>query len=220
MLDLFAKVPPEISSWGFSNHPTETEICSSMMLALHGSHSDDDNCLGACKLHGFKISSPFKVHHHKSTLSKPQTLISTLFCPSGTVTQYTGVRKPATFHMHHVVQTSTNDVFGKLNAGSRAKFPVTLSPLEPHIISERIEYCINGSHMLSFGVTANVSAVNVELSSEELTFEFSLDKWDDYVEKVGAVLKCAMQIRALEVVQCKFLLPSKHISSLRTLFFL
>ncbi|MEW5300161.1 MAG: hypothetical protein WDW36_003110 [Sanguina aurantia] len=67
--------------------------------------------------------------------------------------------------------------------GCRAKFAVTLSPLEPHTISERIEYCINGSHMLSFAATANVSAVNVELSSEELTFEFSLDKWDDFVER-------------------------------------
>lgn len=122
--------------------------------------------------------------------------------------------------MHYLVHTSAHDVFGNLDAGSRAKFPVTLSPLEPHIISERIEYCINGSHMLSFGVTANVSAVNVELSSEELTFEFSLDKWDDYVEKVRSMLKCVMQPRALfplEVVQCKFLHPFKHISSRRTL---
>lgn len=50
----------------------------------------------------------------------------------------------------------------------------------------QVEYCINGSHIFPLPVTASVVPVTLEVSAEELHFEFSLDNWDTYIEKVCA----------------------------------
>ena len=44
----------------------------------------------------------------------------------------------------------------------------------------------------SLDVLAEVVAVTLELSCEELLFGFSLDNWDDYVEQVGALDACTV----------------------------
>lgn len=69
-------------------------------------------------------------------------------------------------------------------AGARAKFPVVLQALEIKTILERIEYAINGSHVLSFPLAADIVPVNLELSADNLNFALSLDSWDDTAERV------------------------------------
>jgi len=60
-----------------------------------------------------------------------------------------------------------------------------------------VEYCINGSHIFPLPVTASVVPVTLEVSAEELHFNFSLDNWDTYIEKVrvpvGAILWCCWE---------------------------
>eukprot|EP00201_Polytomella_parva_P002682 CAMPEP_0175080504 /NCGR_PEP_ID=MMETSP0052_2-20121109/25548_1 /TAXON_ID=51329 ORGANISM="Polytomella parva, Strain SAG 63-3" /NCGR_SAMPLE_ID=MMETSP0052_2 /ASSEMBLY_ACC=CAM_ASM_000194 /LENGTH=1262 /DNA_ID=CAMNT_0016351219 /DNA_START=29 /DNA_END=3813 /DNA_ORIENTATION=+ len=69
-------------------------------------------------------------------------------------------------------------------AGSLAKFPLTLLSHEFKSIHERIDYTINASHVHSFSVIAEVVPVNLTLNADDLTFQFSLDNWDDFVDKV------------------------------------
>jgi len=57
----------------------------------------------------------------------------------------------------------------------------------------QLEYCINGSHIFPLSVSASVVPVTVELSADELHFEFSLENWDTYIEKVGVVFCVALR---------------------------
>ncbi len=59
-----------------------------------------------------------------------------------------------------------------------------LSSIEVRHISERVEYCINSTHLPHFSVAADVVPVSVELSNEDFMFEFSVDSWEPYVEQV------------------------------------
>ncbi|KAF6261116.1 hypothetical protein COO60DRAFT_1637017 [Scenedesmus sp. NREL 46B-D3] len=68
-------------------------------------------------------------------------------------------------------------------AGSTAKFQLALHCHEVQVLKERIQYCINGCHMQSLDVLAEVVAVTLELSCDELLFGFSLDNWDDFAEQ-------------------------------------
>jgi hypothetical protein len=45
-------------------------------------------------------------------------------------------------------------------------------------------------HLQSLDVLAEVVAVTLELSCEELLFGFSLDNWDNYVEQASAHATC------------------------------
>lgn len=50
--------------------------------------------------------------------------------------------------------------------------------------------CLLWLPLQSLDVLAEVVAVTLELSCEELLFGFSLENWDDYVEQVGALGTC------------------------------
>ena len=68
---------------------------------------------------------------------------------------------------------------------SKARFPLIFNASDVRSISnERVDYCINSSHVLSFGITANVVNVNLDLSSDDLHFDFSPDAWTNHVDKV------------------------------------
>ncbi len=51
----------------------------------------------------------------------------------------------------------------------------------------QIDYCVNGSRVLHFPVTARVVPVTVELSSEDVQFEYGLDDWDSHLERMVQV---------------------------------
>lgn len=69
--------------------------------------------------------------------------------------------------------------------GARAKFPLTLAACEIRSFTEKLEYCVNGSHVLDFSVSARVVPVTLDLSVEELNFEYGVDDWESFLEKVG-----------------------------------
>jgi hypothetical protein len=50
----------------------------------------------------------------------------------------------------------------------------------------------------SLDVLAEVVAVTLELSCEELLFGFSLDNWDNYVEQVGILLYAVVLCTTLQ----------------------
>jgi len=68
--------------------------------------------------------------------------------------------------------------------GARGRFPLTLVANEIRTFTEKLEYCINSSHIFPVTVSASVVPVTLELSSDELHFEFSLENWDTYIEKM------------------------------------
>lgn len=68
--------------------------------------------------------------------------------------------------------------------GSMGKFQLVLRSHVVQPVSEQIQYCINGCHIQSLDILADVVAVTLDLSSEELVFAFGLENWDDYVEQV------------------------------------
>ncbi|KAF8055917.1 CFAP47 [Scenedesmus sp. PABB004] len=72
-------------------------------------------------------------------------------------------------------------------AGGAAKFELVLRCHDVQQVRERLEYCINGVHMQSLDVAADVVAVTLDLSAEELLFAFSddagADAWADCVEQ-------------------------------------
>ncbi|KAF5834411.1 flagellar associated protein [Dunaliella salina] len=68
--------------------------------------------------------------------------------------------------------------------GARARFPLTLVANDIRTFTEKLEYCINSSHIFPVMVSASVVPVTLELSSDELHFEFSLENWDTYIEKM------------------------------------
>lgn len=51
-------------------------------------------------------------------------------------------------------------------------------------MNEKIEYVVNGNHVLSFPLSADIVPVNLDFSAEDLNFQFSLDNWDEAVEKL------------------------------------
>lgn len=60
--------------------------------------------------------------------------------------------------------------------------------LQVRTFTERLDYCINGNHIMPFSVAARVVPVTVDLSTEELLFEYSLDNWEPFLERVGAIV--------------------------------
>ncbi|KAG2493472.1 hypothetical protein HYH03_008289 [Edaphochlamys debaryana] len=68
--------------------------------------------------------------------------------------------------------------------GARAQFPLVLQAHEIRSVNEKIEYVVNGNHVLSFPLSADIVPVNLDFSAEDLTFQFSLDNWDESVERV------------------------------------
>ncbi|KXZ50888.1 hypothetical protein GPECTOR_14g137 [Gonium pectorale] len=68
--------------------------------------------------------------------------------------------------------------------GARAAFPLVLQASEIRSVNEKLDYVINGHHVLSFPLSADIVPVNLDFSAEDLHFQFSLDNWDEAVEKV------------------------------------
>ncbi|GAX74871.1 hypothetical protein CEUSTIGMA_g2317.t1 [Chlamydomonas eustigma] len=68
--------------------------------------------------------------------------------------------------------------------GGKARFPLLFHAAEVRYINHRIEYCINSCHVLSLGLTADVVPVSLELSADDLHFEFSADNWEGFVDKM------------------------------------
>lgn len=94
-------------------------------------------------------------------------------------------------HIHVVLDVQTPAELKKsphtsqvIPPGSRAKFPLLLTAGDVRHISDMLEYSINSSHLMSTQVQADVVPVSLELSSEEFQFEFSVDNWDSYLDKV------------------------------------
>lgn len=48
---------------------------------------------------------------------------------------------------------------------------------------QTVEYCINGQHFFSFEVVANVVPVSLDLSAEELLFQFDMTQWATSVQR-------------------------------------
>jgi hypothetical protein len=88
-------------------------------------------------------------------------------------------------------------------AGARAKFPLVFACTDIKHVSEKLDMCVNGCHMLPFAVAAHVVPVSVDLSSEEVHFEFGMDDWDRHLDRsvqVGRLGGCA--IFTVIVVTC------------------
>ncbi|PNW70067.1 hypothetical protein CHLRE_17g704300v5 [Chlamydomonas reinhardtii] len=68
--------------------------------------------------------------------------------------------------------------------GARGAFPLVLQASEIRSVNEKIEYVVNGNHVLSFPLSADIVPVNLDFSAEDLNFQFSLDNWDEAVEKL------------------------------------
>lgn len=62
--------------------------------------------------------------------------------------------------------------------------PLVPQALEIRSVNEKVEYVLNGQHVLSFPLAADIVPVNLDFSAEDLHFQLSLDNWDDWVEKV------------------------------------
>lgn len=84
---------------------------------------------------------------------------------------------------HEMLRTSPSSS-QVIPPGARAKFPVVLQALEIRTLLERIEYTINGSHVLAFPLAADIVPVNLELSADNLNFQLSLDTWEDVSERI------------------------------------
>lgn len=67
----------------------------------------------------------------------------------------------------------------------RAKFPLVFNALEVRDVLGTIEYSINSNHIMSVGISAEVLPVSLDLSAEDLHFEFSVDNWDSFIDKVN-----------------------------------
>ncbi|GLI64998.1 hypothetical protein VaNZ11_008424 [Volvox africanus] len=68
--------------------------------------------------------------------------------------------------------------------GAKADFQLVLQATEIRSVNEKIEYVVNGNHVLSFPLSADIVPVNLDFSAEDLNFQFSLDNWDEAVEKI------------------------------------
>ncbi|EFJ49198.1 hypothetical protein VOLCADRAFT_90100 [Volvox carteri f. nagariensis] len=68
--------------------------------------------------------------------------------------------------------------------GAKADFPLVLQASEIRSVNEKVEYVVNGNHVLSFPLSADIVPVNLDFSAEDLNFQFSLDNWDEAVEKI------------------------------------
>lgn len=111
--------------------------------------------------------------------------------PALPATQHFVVKNTLNNAVHVVLDTSsleelscTSPASQVIPAGATAKFQLSLRCHDVQLLKEKIQYCINGCHIQSVDVVAEVVAVTLELSNEELMFSFSLDNWDNYVEKV------------------------------------
>lgn len=69
-------------------------------------------------------------------------------------------------------------------AGSTAKFPIQLEALSEGPICERVEYILNGSHILSFEVRATALEASLQISEEKLQFQPNPTTWLDPVRQV------------------------------------
>ncbi|KAL3150262.1 hypothetical protein ABBQ32_000114 [Trebouxia sp. C0010 RCD-2024] len=67
---------------------------------------------------------------------------------------------------------------------STAKFPVVFQASKVQHYQETVEYVVNGCHIFTFQVRANVVAVTLDMSEEELFFQFGMDNWSAYVDQV------------------------------------
>jgi hypothetical protein len=56
--------------------------------------------------------------------------------------------------MHHTTVSPAH--VQVIPPGAHAKFPLTLRTLEMRSFNEKVDYCLNGSHVLSFSVAAQV----------------------------------------------------------------
>ena len=63
--------------------------------------------------------------------------------------------------------------------------------------------------MLNFPLAADVVPVNLDFSAEDLHFQFGLDNWDNWVEKVGA--RCPYMRTLLCVRACVHLHLRAHV---------
>lgn len=59
-----------------------------------------------------------------------------------------------------------------------------LQASEIRSVNEKVEYVVNANHVLSFPLSADIVPVNLDFSAEDLSFQFSLDNWDQAVEKI------------------------------------
>ncbi len=72
----------------------------------------------------------------------------------------------------------------------------------------QVDYCVNGHHVFSFGVSANVVPVTVDLSAEEVHFEYALDNWDNHLERMVQVRVCVCVCVCVSVCVCQAALLS------------
>lgn len=111
--------------------------------------------------------------------------------PAMPAIQHFVVTNPLSTAIHVVLDTSnleelscTSPASQVIPAGSTGKFQLSLRCHDVQLLKDKLQYCINGCHIQTVDVVAEVIAVTLELSREELMFAFSLDNWDNYVEKV------------------------------------
>ena len=67
----------------------------------------------------------------------------------------------------------------------RARFPLVFTATEVRDVHEKVEYSINGNHVMSLDISGEVQPVSLDLSAEDLHFEFAVDNWESYIEKVS-----------------------------------
>ncbi|KAL0021413.1 hypothetical protein WJX79_003538 [Trebouxia sp. C0005] len=105
--------------------------------------------------------------------------------------RYLAVSNPLLHSIHVVLAlahlpelNSTEPVSQVIPAGSTAKFPVVFSDSSVQHFQQTVEYVVNGCHIFTFQVRASVVAVTLDLTEEELSFQFGMDNWSAYVDQV------------------------------------
>lgn len=64
-----------------------------------------------------------------------------------------------------------------------AVYPIKLSVNSVQLFKQKMEYVINGMHIFSVDVVAEVVPVTLETSEEHLNFAFSAGNWAQYIER-------------------------------------
>ena len=68
-----------------------------------------------------------------------------------------------------------------------ATFPLALFSALPRTYSHKVEYILNGLHFMEFELSADVMAVELQLSHTEIDFALSLTDWLPHVDRTLAL---------------------------------
>ncbi|DBA78771.1 TPA: putative protein fap47 [Trebouxia sp. C0004] len=105
--------------------------------------------------------------------------------------RYLAVSNPLVHSIHVVLAlaqlpelNTTEPVSQVIPAGSTAKFPIVFSDSRVQHFQQTVEYVVNGCHIFTFQVRASVVAVTLDLTEEELFFQFGMDNWSAFVDQV------------------------------------